>query len=161
MFVAVGVSFVLAVGLTVFMAYIVQSYSSQTSAYDVAPICSSAAHISNCRYQGAAQVARQYMDNSDPAVDLTFPLLGGGTYPAVVTPTYTSQWQSWKQGSTVTAELWKGGITQVEGVKTRGNPDALPNLGLLPVFVFGGVALICVALFVWLLWLNRGARRPR
>ena len=159
MFVAVGVSFVLAVGLTVFMAYFVQSYSSRTSAYDSAPLCSSAAHISGCRFQGPAQVVRQYLDNGDTAVDLTFPQLGDGTYPALVSPTYMAQWQTWKQGSTITAELWQGVITQVEGVRTRGNPDAPPNLGLLPVFVFGGVALVCVALFLWLLWLNRKARR--
>jgi hypothetical protein len=159
MFIAVVAAFVLAVGLTIFMASIDVSYSSQTSAYDSAPSCSSAAHISGCRFQGQAEVLRQYVDNSNPGVDLTFPELGGGTYPALVSQAYTSQWKSWKQGSMVRAELWNGVITQVGGLKTRGNPDALPNAGLLPVFVFGGAALACVAIFSWLLWLNRRAGR--
>jgi hypothetical protein len=159
MFVAVVAAFVLAVGLTAFMAYIGLSYSSRTSAYDSASTCASPAQISGCRFQGAAQVVRQYMDNGDPAVDLTFTRLGAQTYSAVLDQSYNSQWQNWKQGTTVTAELWQGVVTEVEGLRTRGNPDGLPNLGLLPVFVFGGAALACLAAFFWLLWLNRRAAR--
>jgi hypothetical protein len=159
MFVAVVAAFVLAVGLTAFMAYIDLSYSSRTSAYDSAPTCSSPAQISGCRFQGPAQVVRQYMDNGDPAVDLTFAQLGVQTYSAVLDQSYSSQWENWKQGTTVTAELWQGVVTSVEGLRTRGNPDLLPNLGLLPVFVFGGAALGCVAALLWLLWLNRRAPR--
>jgi hypothetical protein len=158
MFVAVGAAFVLAVGLTVFMAYIDISYSSQVSAYDSAPLCSTTANISGCRFQDTAQVVRQYMDRSHPALDLTFSQLGAQTYSADVDTSYTAQWQAWKPGSTVTAELWHGVVTQVGGLKTTGNPDALPNLGLLPVFVFGGVALVCAGLVLWLQWLNRRAR---
>lgn len=162
MFVAVIAAFVLAVGLTGFMAYIDVSYSSQTLAYDSARSCSSTAHVSGCRYQGPAQVVRQYMDTGgNPALDLTFAQLGAKNYPAVLDKSYTSQWQTWKPGSTITAELWQGVVTKVEGLRTRGNPDALPNLGLFPVLVFGGAALACVAAFVWLLWLNRRGRPSR
>ena len=159
MFIIVGASFVLAVALTVFMAYFATSYSLRTSAYDSAPSCSSTSDQSGCRFQGPALVVHQYTDNGDPAVDLTFIQLGAETFPALVNQSYTPQWQTWSQGSTVTAELWQGVVTKVQGLRTRGNPDALPRGGILAVEVFGATSLACVGIFVWLLSLNRNAGR--
>jgi hypothetical protein len=44
--------------------------------------------------------------------------------------------------------LWTGLLTRVDNVPTRGNPDALPNSGALPVVAFGGGALVMAGVFI-------------
>lgn len=160
MFVGAAVAFVLCVGLAAYAGYTTFDYSRQMSAYDSAPACKSSADLSGCRFQGSAEIVSHQKDKNDrPALVLVFAQLGSKQYTAVLDKSYMSQWQAWKDGSTVSAELWKGSvITQVAGVKTWDNPDTLPNAGVLPPAVFGGAALACVVAFLWLLWLNRRAR---
>ena len=161
MFVFTALGFLLCLGLAVYAEYTDLDYSRQTSSYISAPICASGADLSGCRFQGSAQVVSHQKDKYDrPALVLAFADFGNKQFRAVLHKSDVSQWQAWKDRSTLSAELWKGSIvTQVAGVKTWDNPDTLPNAGALPAVVFGGAALACLAGLLWFRWLNQKAAR--
>jgi hypothetical protein len=142
-FCAVGA--VLGLALTIFLVHLDLDYSSQTSAYDSAPACASAADIGSCRYQGAAQIASKSPDSGGSSIArLSFPGLEGRTFNAYLDKSHLATWQGWEIGSTVDAEVWHGYVSMVDGIRTSTNPDTLPNAGLAPAYFFGIPILVLV-----------------
>src|SRR5712691_6810589 len=85
---------VLGLALTIFLVHIDLDYSSQTSAYDSAPVCAPAAGISDCRYQGAAEIASKSTgSDGSPVARLSFPGLDGRTFDAYLDKSHLDRWQ--------------------------------------------------------------------
>ena len=159
-----GIGAVFGLALAIFLTHIDLDYSSQTSAYDSAPVCASAADISGCRYQGPARIASKSTDSGGfPVARLSFPGLDGRAFDAYLDKSYLSRWQSWETGSTLDAEVWHGYVSVIDGIKTSTNPDTLPNAGLAPGVVFGSLALVLAgwSVFASVLYRRRAAALAR
>ena len=109
----------------------------------------------------SSQDARADRPVADPRVELAFVQLQRGDVTAYLDRSYRAQWDAWQEGSLVQAELWHGTATMVAGLRTLDSPDGLPDSGPVPALVFGTVTLACAGFFVWLMMLNRWARRAR
>lgn len=155
MLIASGLGVLGGVFLVGVMLYLNVSYSKQTSAYDAAPKCASAADTSNCRFTGPAVLARKWSDgNGDLRVDIVLENPSVRTSP-YIDKAYQARWDGWHDGEQVTAELWHGLVTMVDQTPTEGNPDKLPNAGLLPVVIFSVATLALAGWFVYSLRLVR------
>jgi hypothetical protein len=155
MLIASGLGVLGGIFLVGVMLYFDVTYSNQTSAYDAAPKCASPADTSSCRFTGPAVLARKWSDaNSNLRVDIVFENPSVRTSP-YIDKAYQAQWDGWHEGQPVTAELWQGRVTIVDQTPTEGNPDKLPNAGLLPVVIFSVVTLALAAWFIYSLRLVR------
>jgi hypothetical protein len=134
---------------------------SERSAYDAAPVCSSSADVSGCRYQGTGKVARVYYVQGSPYLDVRPDGLGGD-YSAGFVPVDAGAVTAWGVGSTVPVEIWKGRLVRVGGVRSISNPDSFVAAYMLPAgLAVGGVGLLLVAIFAWRLLLYRKVLRRR
>ena len=155
MLIASGVGVLGGIFLVGVMLYFDVTYSNLTSAYDAAPKCASAAETSSCRFTGPAVLTRKWSDDrGDLRLDIAFENPSVRTSP-YIDKAYQAQWDGWHDGEQVTAELWQGLVTMVDHTPTEGNPDKLPNAGLLPVVIFGVATLALAGWFVYSLSLVR------
>jgi hypothetical protein len=151
-----GVLGVLGLVFTAGLTYYAVWQGSQKSAYDSAPICTSTAAISGCRFQGPARVVRTYNSKGTNAVDVAFDELNGRVDTGYIDGAYTSEWQSWQANSSLNAELWNGRLVQLADVKTEGNPDTYQVSGYTTAaWVSGAVSLALSALLLWWLPIHR------
>lgn len=122
--------------------------SGKQSTYLSAPVCASAADVSNCRFQGPARVVSTWQ-KSGLWVEVAFDQLGGRRFDADVDPSARSTWQTWKPEDQVAAELWQGQVTVVGGLRTSRNPDSMTGLFFPAVWIVIAVMIPLLALMAW------------
>lgn len=153
---------VLSFAWTVSLAYFGSVMVGRTNAYDSAPVCTSSADLSSCRFLGSARVVRTWMDKQHPAVDVAFDQLGGLKTTAEFDPNAPIEWQRWQPEDQLKVELWQGSVTVVEGVRTLSNPDALSAGNyVIAAWVTAPITLALAIAFTWWLVVYRRARRLR
>jgi hypothetical protein len=152
--IALGLASLGFLGSAIYAAYLDHDYSTRRALYNAASPCPSGPQIANCRYVGDAQVVQKTMPAEDPRVELKFTQLSGLDVTAYLYRTHTAEWNAWRLGSALQAELWHGNVTKVAGVETLDNPDTLPEVGPIPWLILAAATLACAAGFAWFLLLN-------
>lgn len=134
---------------------------NEKSAFDAAPVCSSAANLSDCRYVGTGKVVRVYYVKGAPYLDVSPDALLAH-YSAGFAPVDAGTVTTWEIGTTEPVEIWKGRLVRVGGVKSGSNPDLFVAAYMLPVGLgVGALGVLLAATFVWRLLLFREVLRDR
>lgn len=156
-----GFVVVMGLGFTGVFASVGDLMRSETSSYDAAPVCASAADLSSCRFDGKGRIAGTSTHSGNLTVDVTFDQLNRNV-TAELDPAYASQWRTWEVDSVVDAELWHGRVVKVAGLKTRENPDTYPAISYtMATIVFGAITVVLTAILAWLLLLYRQVLKAR
>ena len=123
------------------LASVADLQTRERAAYDAAPVCSSAADVSSCRFDGQGRIVDTSTSQGKPSVDVQLDELGK-LYNAQLDGAYTSKWQKWGVNQTVEAEVFHGSLVKVDGLQTTSNPDTFAISG------YRAAAIVALALFV-------------